>query len=282
MHYLPRLTAECLTPVFPEPSPESSQASLYLYIRGNSVVMKKCAIPSLFHTDDPGRYGLPVVNKVYLGFYDKAPCFAAEIPCDAQLPDSLDCSGVMDLFGSLPDCTLGIAAFAVRIVNFDRSSQFCGACGAKNSRAVTERAKICPACGQITYPPISPAAIVLVQNGDSLLLARSPRFPPDMYSIIAGFVEAGESIEQAVHREVMEETGITIKNLEYFGSQPWPFPHSLMTGFFAEYSGGDIKADGNEIESAGWFNRNNLPRLPGPYSIARAMIDSWLSRDDAP
>ncbi len=282
MHYLPRLTAECLTQVFPEPSPESSPASIYLYVKGDSVVMKKCTIPSLFHTDDPKRYGLPVLRRAYLGFYEKTPCFSTEIPEDALLPDTMDCFGVRDLFGILPDCTLGIAAFAVRIVTYDRATQFCGACGAKNSRAVTERAKICPSCGQVTYPPISPAAIVLVRNGDSVLLARSPRFPPGVYSIIAGFVEAGESIEQAACREVREETGICIKNLEYFGSQPWPFPHSLMTGFFAEYSGGDIRVDGKEIESAGWFNRNNVPRLPGPYSIARAMIDSWLSRDGIP
>jgi NAD+ diphosphatase len=282
MYYLPRLTAECLAQVFPEPSRESSAASLYLYVKGDGVVMKKCAIPSLFHTDDPGRYGLPVLRSVYLGFYEKTPCFAAEIAGDILLPDTLDCSGVRDLFGCLPDCTLGIAAFAVRIVDFDRSTQYCGACGAKTVRVVTERAKVCPACGHVTYPPISPAAIVLVKRGDSLLLARSPRFPPGVHSIIAGFVEAGESVEQAACREVMEETGIRIQNLEYFGSQPWPFPHSLMIGFFAEYSGGDIRVDGNEIESAGWFNRNNLPRLPGPYSISRAMIDTWLSRDETP
>jgi NAD+ diphosphatase len=279
MHYIPRLTAECLAQVFPEPSPGSSPASLYLYIKGDGVVMKKCTIPSLFHTDDPGMYGLPVLRRTYLGFYEKTPCFTAEIPEETPLPDILEGFRVRDLFGLLPDCTLGIAAFAVRIVDFDRSTQYCGACGGKTVWAVTERAKTCPLCGQVTYPPVSPAGIVLVKREDSVLLARSPRFPPGVYSIIAGFVEAGESIEQAVCREVKEETGIHIKNLEYFGSQPWPFPHSLMTGFFAEYSTGDIRVDGNEIESAGWFNRNNIPGLPGPYSIARAMIDSWLSYD---
>jgi len=133
---------------------------------------------------------------------------------------------------------------------------------------------ICPACGLLAYPRISPAVMVLVSRGDDLLLARSPHFRPGIFSALAGFVEAGETIEHCAVREVREEVGIEIANLRYFRSQPWPFPDSLMIAFFADYAGGEITPDPKEIEAADWFPRSALPPLPDQASIARHLIDA--------
>ena len=133
---------------------------------------------------------------------------------------------------------------------------------------------VCPACGLLAYPRISPAVMVLIERGDELLLARSPRFRPGIFSALAGFVEAGETLEHCAHREVREEVGVEINNLRYFSSQPWPFPDSLMVAFFADYVSGDITPEPSEIEEAHWFSRSALPSLPDPVSIARQLIDA--------
>jgi NAD+ diphosphatase len=130
------------------------------------------------------------------------------------------------------------------------------------------------------YPRLSPAVIVLVKRGDRILLARSPGFPPGMYSVLAGFVEPGESIEEAISREVCEEVGVEVENVRYFGSQPWPFPHSLMIGFTADYAGGELRVEPDEIEDAGWFEADDLPAVPPRISIARAMIDAFVAQRD--
>jgi NAD+ diphosphatase len=128
------------------------------------------------------------------------------------------------------------------------------------------------------YPRLNPAAIVLVQKGDQILLARSPGFPQGLYSVLAGYVEPGESIEETVAREIGEEVGIEVRNVRYFGSQPWPFPHSLMIGFTADYADGELSPDPGEIEDAGWYTTDDLPQLPPETSIARAMIDDFVTR----
>ncbi|BCK87530.1 NADH pyrophosphatase [Sideroxyarcus emersonii] len=138
----------------------------------------------------------------------------------------------------------------------------------------------CPACGLVAYPRISPAVMVLIVRGSELLLARSPRFKPGVYSALAGFVEAGETLEQCAIREVREEVGLEISNLRYFRSQSWPFPDSLMVAFFADYAGGAITPEASEIEDAGWFLHSALPPLPEPVSLARQLIDAACSRLD--
>ena len=183
-------------------------------------------------------------------------------PATAMVPEGYSFSGVRELYGKVPDPEMALAAYAVRIIDFDRSTRFCGRCGHETRPLRTERAKLCTDCNLITYPRISPAIIVLIKKGEEVLLARSPRFPPNLFSVIAGFVEPGESIEETVHREVKEEVGIRVKNIRYFGSEPWPFPDSLMLGFVADYAGGEIVIDNNEIKAAGWFTRDNLPDPP--------------------
>ena len=133
-------------------------------------------------------------------------------------------------------------------------------------------------CGHQSFPRISPAVIVLVERDNTCLLARSPRFQDGFYSVLAGFAEPGETLEETVAREVLEETGIEVKDIRYFGSQPWPFPDSLMIGFTASYAGGEIRVDGTEILVADWFPFDQLPKIPGRISIARRLIDWFVNK----
>ena len=193
------------------------------------------------------------------------------------LPPSFRMADLRSLATTLPPSLLGIYGRAIQLARFDLTTTFCGECGAGNRMKEDEIAKICPSCGLLTFPRLSPAIIVRITDGDRILLARSPGFPAGMFSVLAGFVEPGESLEGAVHREILEEVGVRITGLEYFGSQPWPFPDSLMIGFTARYLSGEVRCDGVEIEEAGWFERTRIPSLPGPLSISRALIDDFLA-----
>jgi NAD+ diphosphatase len=181
------------------------------------------------------------------------------------------------LYGRLPDEQFSIAGRAVQILLWDQTHRFCGRCGQPTVHAPAERAKLCPRCGLLSFPRLSPAVIMLIRRGDELLLARNKAFADGFFSVLAGFVEPGESLEETVAREVREEVGLEVTDIGYFGSQPWPFPHSLMIGFTATYAGGEIRLQADEIAEAGWFHkRGDLPRLPGKLSIARRLIDSFI------
>lgn len=173
------------------------------------------------------------------------------------------------------------AGRAVQIVEWARTNRFCGRCSTPTEPSPGERALRCPACSLVAFPRLSPAMITLVTRGEAgssqeALLARGVNFPRPMYSCLAGFVEPGESLEAAVVREVREEVGLTVGNPTYFSSQPWPFPNSVMVGFFAEYVSGDITPDMTEIADARWFGRGEVPQIPSSISIARRLIDHWL------
>jgi NAD+ diphosphatase len=167
---------------------------------------------------------------------------------------------------------------AYHVMQWRRESVYCGTCGHANIDAPDEFARLCPACGRREYPRISPAIIVLVTNDrDEALLAHNKKFADGVYSLIAGFNEAGENLETTTKREVLEEVGIEIDDIRYRASQPWPFPNSLMIGFTARYVRGEIRPDGVEIEDARWFPRDALPKLPGPGSVSRYLINRWLA-----
>jgi NAD+ diphosphatase len=166
---------------------------------------------------------------------------------------------------------------AFHIAQWRRESRFCGSCGAENGDADGELARRCPACGRLEFPRIAPAVITIVVNDEGkALLAHNSKFAPGVYSLIAGFVEAGESLEQTVAREIREEAHIEVTNIRYAASQPWPFPHSLMLGFSARYASGQIRPDGVEIADARWFGPDDLPTLPGSGSVSRYLIGRWL------
>ena len=167
---------------------------------------------------------------------------------------------------------------ARQLLTWAENNRFCGRCGNPMELKPDERCFVCPACGFISFPRISPAVIVSVEKDGKLLLARAQRFYGRMYSVLAGFAEPGESLEECVRREIKEETGIDVKNIKYFKSQPWPFPDSLMIGFTADYAGGELTVDQHEIAEAAWFGPEELPAIPGKISIARALIDHFVER----
>jgi len=284
-HVVPRphravFSITTLSQQFPEPADIPSTGALFVLVSNAGVAIREGEKPEIYLQDGQ----IPAIRTAdtieYLGHRGSVPCYAAELPDVSLLPEGMAISGVRDLHGRIPDEDLAIAAYAVRLITSAMANRMCGRCGTKTVPVLTERAKKCPSCGLVIYPRISPAIIVLITRGDEVLLARSPRFPAGMHSVIAGFVEPGETLEHAVHREIKEEVGITVKNLRYFASEPWPFPDSLMIAFEAEYAAGEITIDNNEIVSAGWFSRDNLPQLPSPMSISRALIDRWAGRRD--
>lgn len=212
----------------------------------------------------------------YLGTLGGLDCWAVR-GADGALSAAAGLRGLRGLYGSLDDDLFALAGRAFQIVEWDRTHRFCGCCGQPTEDVPGERAKRCPACGHLAFPRLSPAVIVLVRRGGELLLARGRAFAGPFYSAIAGFVDPGESLEEAVAREVREEVGIEIEDISYFGSQSWPFPHSLMVGFTARYAGGDLRLDETEILDARWFAPDGLPELPGNISIARRLIDAFLA-----
>ena len=214
----------------------------------------------------------------YLGALDGVDCVAVGLPDSAAEPPGWRYAGLRSLFFVLPDALLALAARSFQIVDWDATHRHCGRCGTATRDKAGERAKECPACGLIAYPRVSPAMMVLVTRGSDVLLARAHRFPPAMFSALAGFVEPGETIEDCIRREVREEVGIEVGRLEYFASQSWAFPHSLMIAFTAEYAGGELRPDDTEIAEARWFAFDAVPKLPPSVSIARRLIDATVTR----
>jgi NAD+ diphosphatase len=219
-----------------------------------------------------------VTGPLFVGGNSDKNWWVYQIENGSSLSPGLDLISLRTIAGSIPFDLLAILGRAVQLVRFDKTTTFCGRCGERNTLKEDELAKRCPACGLLTFPRLSPAIIVRITDEDRILLARSPQFPQGMYSLIAGFVEPGESLEAGVHREVFEEVGLRISDLQYYNSQPWPFPDSLMVGYVARYLSGEIRCDGIEIEEAQWFSRDSMPELPGKLSIARALIEDYLSR----
>ena len=252
---------------------------LWFVFRGEQVLVRDEDDGNVYPlTGPPEDLGLDTLFVQNIGELDGKRCFAAEVGRDTEDSGETTFRDLRGMLGSIDERFFAMAGRAKQIVNWNRSHQFCGRCGAGMVPGPTELSKECPSCGMHFYPRLSPAAIMLITGGQQMLLARSPNFPPGMYSTLAGFIEPGESIEQAIVREVREEVGVEVRNLRYFGSQPWPFPGSLMIGFTAEYAGGELRFEDREIEDAGWFSAGKMPELPPRLSIARAMIDDFLKR----
>jgi NAD+ diphosphatase len=226
----------------------------------------------------PNLPGLILAEARRIGRLEERDSFAAIIEGDPIPPEGMAFLELRQLFDRLDEESFRMALAAKHTVEWERTSQFCGCCGTKAEFREHLKGKECPHCRHLTFPRISPAVIVLVERGDKVLLARSARFTDKFYSVLAGFVEPGESLEETVHREIREEVGIEVGNISYFGSQPWPFPDSLMIAFTAAYKGGQIRIDGEEIIEAGWFAWNELPRIPGKISIARALVDWFVAK----
>ncbi|HXJ09828.1 MAG TPA: NAD(+) diphosphatase, partial [Burkholderiales bacterium] len=214
------------------------------------------------------------LRTLYLGSLGGTQCWVAELPKEAEPPAGMSWEGLRTLFSVLDDAHFALAGRALQLVDWDRTHQFCGRCGTPTLAKRDERVRTCPACRLSAYPRVAPAVMMLVRRGDELLLGRGPHFPAGMYSALAGFVEPGESLEQCVEREVGEEVGVRVRNIRYFASQSWPFPHSLMIAFVCDWESGEIRPQEGEIEAANWFKVLQLPKLPSRISIARRLIDA--------
>lgn len=212
----------------------------------------------------------------FVGMLDDVAVWGVDVP-HGEDPSYGAASDLYSYYGRATELDWLVAGRAVQLVEWARTHRFCGRCATPTEMQPNERAMKCPACGLLAFPRLAPAMITLVTRGaDEVLLARGVAFRAPMYSCLAGFVEPGESLEDAVIREVREEVGIEVGNVEYRGSQPWPFPHSLMVGFRAEWVSGDIVCDPTEILDAQWYTRDSLPPIPPRISIARKLIDAWL------
>jgi NAD+ diphosphatase len=235
------------------------------------------------HPDDIA----PGAPRQVLGVLDGAGCWAVDLDGDGtpdavieELGDGL--LPLMGLYGRVDDVRWTLAGRAVQLVEWERTHRFCGRCATPTEPASKERARRCPVCGLLAFPRLSPAVITLIEREGEALLARGRAFPVPMYSCVAGFVEPGETMEEAVHREVREEVGVELSEVRYVASQPWPFPHSLMIGFEATWASGEIVVDEDEIVDAQWYRPDDLPMIPPGMSIARTLIDRWVERSGRP
>jgi NAD+ diphosphatase len=259
-------------PAIEPPSP--SRDGIWIVVDGNRVLVENgrashptlAAINQLAELDDAH----------YLGELDGEAVWTAHALADVQPPDGHEFLDLLSLHARTDEEGWMLAGRAVQITEWSRTHRFCGRCGVENDSMDGERARRCPKCRLMVFPRLSPAVIMLVHRGDEILLARGVAFRSPMYSALAGFVEPGETIEQAVRREVSEEVGIEVGEVAYQDSQPWPFPNSLMLGFLAEYVSGEIKRQESEIVDANWYNIRELPNIPGPISISHHLIVNYV------
>ena len=263
----------------PENINSSSESSVSIVIRNQEFLTSKQSEILIFEDDDLKWSEMEFIDTQFLGFLNDKPCFIRELTPDCPVSDHAMLAPLRTLLGRMPDALFSICSRSLQLTDWKNNNKFCGVCGSKMKGHESERAMFCECNNILIYPKISPCIIVLVTNGENMLLAHNKNFPGNFYSTLAGFIEAGESAEDAIHREIFEEVKVKVKNIEYFGSQSWPFPSQLMLGYHAEYSEGEIKPDGVEIDNADWFHFENLPQVPtGNISISGQLIESYINK----
>lgn len=260
------------------PDIESPESLVFAFQNGQLITVGDPESPQIPRLSEITDLKLSVRSQHFLGHADTTPCYALDIGNDHEFEPDVALSELRRIAFALGEFYFMLAGRALQVITWNNDHQFCGRCGGETRDHESCRAKVCTHCGHCCYPRLSPCMIVLVTRGDEVLLGRAPNWREGQYSTLAGFIEPGETVEQSVHREVMEEVGVTVDNLEYISSQPWPFPHSLMIGFHAEYQGGDITVDGIEIEDAQWFSIDDLPLVPPLGSISRMLIETYRLR----
>ncbi|MBI4609030.1 MAG: NAD(+) diphosphatase [Candidatus Rokubacteria bacterium] len=245
---------------------------------------------NLIVVPDAGGFSLPtgelpagldraLHRPLWLGNFRGQPCWAAALESEVPVPDGFHGETLVPMKGTrLPDDLLSLGGMAMQTLHWERTSRYCPRCGAPTERIEGEWGKRCPKCRYEHYPHLHPAVIVLIKDGDRCLLTRKPGWAPGRYSLVAGFVDNGESLEAAVRREVSEEVGVDVSDTRYVGSQNWPFPSQLMIGFVATYAGGEVTIDREELEDARWFPCEALPEGPSRHSIARYILDNYVRR----
>ena len=261
---------------YPPTVPQGDRPTIWLPFSGNDLVVQQ---------KDDGEVGLlseapsPAADPLYLGTLAGSPCltYAMDSPENGTLSSPIRAISLRSLHGQVDDARYALAGYASHILRFYRESRFCPVDGTPTEPVSGGWARKCALCGHTYYPPVSPAVLILVHDGaDRILLARKPGWGR-RYSILAGFVEPGETLEECCWRESLEEAGVETADFIYQGSQPWPFPHQLMIGFFCRYTSGEIRPDETELEHVDWFRFDALPELPPPLSLSRQLIDRWTA-----
>lgn len=258
---------------------QNHPAPLNFIFRGDELLVRESdlALPDDAALQTAGLASLAPSAFQPVGRLGDDYCQTASVPKSATPAEGFVFRKMRALFGALNDAHLSVAGRAFQIGEWARTHRFCGACGGATTQMEGERCMKCTVCGFSAYPRISPAMMVLVKRQGAILLARHSASPTGFHTALAGFVEAGESIEDTIHREVFEEVGLKVGNINYFASQPWPFPHSLMIAYTAEYESGDIRVDETEIAEARWFGPGDeLPPIPHGISVASALIRAHL------
>lgn len=251
----------------------SSDAVRWVFLREDRLLVPEEGPASL-----PTHAPEPVPRVFPLGRINGFDCRAAAVSPDQPPPPGFQWRRLRELLDQLPETEFQVAGTALHLFHWDRSHRFCPGCGAPLPPLSAETwTKSCPGCNTVHHPRIAPAIIVRVTRGNRILLARSARYPTrPIFSVIAGYVEAGETLEAAVQREIEEEVGLAVRNVRYFDSQPWPFSGALMVAFTADHADGNIIVDGREILEADWFSPDDLPPLPPPGSVSRRLIDQFV------
>jgi NAD+ diphosphatase len=251
-----------------------SEAQIWFIFRRDELLVIDSFAATVPATPDPAV--LPILFQRYLGRYGDQDCFLVEVDEQTDEPAGTSFTGLRKLYHKLAPDFFTLAGRALQLLHWHRETRFCGRCGQSMVPRDNEWAKKCTACDGVSFPHLSPAVIMSIVRDDRILLARAPHFPANLYSTLAGFVEPGETLEDAVRREVREEVQVEICDVRYVASQPWPFPHQLMIGFTARYLSGEISIDNREIIDAAWFHKDHLPKLPSSVTIARMLIDSFV------
>jgi len=263
----------------PENINTSSKTGISIILRNQEFLTSKTSEFLLFEEDDLKWSEMEMVSKQFIGYLNDKPCYLLELTLDSKLDKDLILTPLRNLLGRIPDSLFTVCSRSLQLSEWRKNNQFCGVCGTQMIMHETERAMFCGCNNLLVYPKISPCVIVLVTKGEELLLAHNKNFPGTFYSTLAGFIEAGESAESAIHREIFEEVKVKVQNIKYFGSQSWPFPSQLMLGYHAEYLEGEITPDGEEIDLADWFHYKDLPQVPtGNISISGQLIESYIEK----
>lgn len=264
----------------PENSDSRQADKVYIVIKGDELLIDNVNQNlALLNADQYKWSGMKIKREYFIGYLDNYSLYALELEMNSPFMEETSLRPFRSLLGIMPDNYFIICSRSVQLVEWYNKSKFCGSCGLKTSLHGVEKAMYCKECNNLIYPRISPCVITLVTNKEKLLLAHNKNFPSQIYSTLAGFIEVGETVEEAIQREILEEVNIEVTNCTYFGSQSWPFPSQLMLGFHAEYVTGEIKPDGEEIDVAKWFHYKSLPQVPpGRISISGKLIENYVNK----
>ncbi len=244
-------------------------AELAVVAREGSLSLPAGALPA----------GVDRAQALYIGEWQGAPCRVVPFEPGVELPPEIELCGLTSQWPQVSIALLSLGGLAYQVLYWHANSRFCSRCGTEQEWLPGEWGKGCQGCGSHHFPHIHPCIIVVVRRHGEILMTRKAEWQAGRYSLVAGFLDMGECLEEAVVREVREETGVEVENVRYVGSQSWPFPSQLMTGFVADYAGGEIRVEEKELEDARWFPVDDLPKLPPKRSISRYLIDNYKDRD---